>query len=146
MENPFVLWITGLPASGKSSITAALIAGLRKRGIDPVVLESDVFRKYFTPHATHSEEDRVLFYHSVVGKEVVGICEVEREHYPDPTADDPPWVAVDLKPVAALKRPVSLEAMRGEPSLAQVALLKQSRLSVMPLAKPEFDRIVAMGR
>ena len=96
--------------------------------------------------AAMKKGDRVLFYHSVVGKEVVGICEVEREHYPDPTADDPPWVAVDLKPVAALKRPVSLEAMRGEPSLAQMALLKQSRLSVMPLAKPEFDRIVAMGR
>src|SRR5262245_25600860 len=96
--------------------------------------------------AAMKKGDRVLFYHSNVGKAVVGICEVEREHYPDPTADDPPWIAVDLKPVAALKRPVSLEAMKGEPGLAQVALLRQSRLSVMPLAKPEFDRIVAMGR
>ena len=90
--------------------------------------------------------DRVLYYHSVVGKEVVGICEVERDHYPDPTADDPRWVAVDLKPVAALKHPVSLDAIKDEPTLAQIPLLRQSRLSVVPLAKPEFDRIVAMGR
>lgn len=66
METPFALWITGLPASGKSAITTALVARLRKRGIDPVVLESDEFRKYFTPHATHSEEDRVLFYQGMV--------------------------------------------------------------------------------
>jgi adenylylsulfate kinase len=66
METPFVLWITGLPASGKSSITAALVAQFHKRGIDPVVLESDVFRKYFTPQATHSEEDRIHFYRGMV--------------------------------------------------------------------------------
>ena len=96
--------------------------------------------------AAMKKGDRVLYYHSVVGKEVVGICEVERAHYPDPTADDSRWVAVDLKPVAALKHPVSLDAIKGEPSLAQIALLRQSRLSVMPLAKPEFERIVAMGR
>src|SRR5262245_26605503 len=75
--------------------------------------------------------DRVLYYHSVVGKEVVGICEVEREHYPDPTADDPHWVVVDLKPISALKKPVSLDAIKGEPTLRNVALLRQSRLSVM---------------
>jgi predicted RNA-binding protein with PUA-like domain len=96
--------------------------------------------------AAMKKGDRVLYYHSVVGKAVVGICEVERGQYPDPTADEARWVAVDLKPVAALKRPVSLDAIKGEPSLAQIALLRQSRLSVMPLAKPEFDRIVAMGR
>lgn len=66
MDHPFALWITGLPASGKSTITAALLARLRQRGIDPAVLESDVFRKYFTPHATHSEEDRLLFYQGMV--------------------------------------------------------------------------------
>jgi adenylylsulfate kinase len=66
METPFSLWITGLPASGKSSITEALLERLRRRGIDPVVLESDQFRKYFTPHATHSEEDRVSFYRGLV--------------------------------------------------------------------------------
>lgn len=66
MEGSFALWITGLPASGKSSITEALVAGLRKRGIDPVVLESDVFRKFFTPHTTYSEADRELFYQGMV--------------------------------------------------------------------------------
>src|SRR6185295_18280242 len=66
MSKSFALWITGLPASGKSSICAELVARLRKRSIDPVVLESDVFRKYFTPHATYSEEDRVLFYRGMV--------------------------------------------------------------------------------
>jgi len=66
MDTPFALWITGLPASGKSSITAALVSRLHKRSIDPVILESDTFRKYFTPHSTHSEEDRVLFYQGVV--------------------------------------------------------------------------------
>jgi len=66
MKTPFVLWITGLPASGKSSITAALVEELRNRGLDPIVLESDVFRSYFTPHSTYSEEDRVLFYRGIV--------------------------------------------------------------------------------
>src|SRR5262245_22595184 len=66
MERSFALWLTGLPASGKSSICAALVERLRKRGLDPVVLESDVFRNFFTPHATHSEEDRVLFYQGIV--------------------------------------------------------------------------------
>jgi len=66
MEKPFALWITGLPASGKSSITAALVAMLQKRGIDPIVLESDAFRRYFTPHSAYTEEDRVLFYRGIV--------------------------------------------------------------------------------
>lgn len=95
--------------------------------------------------AAMKKGDRVLFYHSVVGKEVVGVCEVVREHYPDPTADDPSWVVVDLKPVAALKRPVSLAAIKAEPSLAEIPLLKQSRLSVMPLTKAAFERILEMG-
>jgi adenylylsulfate kinase len=76
MAKPFALWITGLPASGKSSITTALVAELRKRSIDPVVLESDAFRNYFTPHATHSEDDRVRFYQGIV--QVAGMF-IERE-------------------------------------------------------------------
>jgi predicted RNA-binding protein with PUA-like domain len=95
--------------------------------------------------AAMKKGDAVLFYHSVVGKEVVGVCEVVREHYPDPTADDPAWVAVDLKPLAALAHPVSLDAIKAESSLASIPLLKQSRLSVMPLEKAAFDRIVALG-
>src|SRR5688572_22007470 len=66
MDSPFALWLTGLPASGKSSITAALVTQLRSRGIDPLVLESDMFRKYFMPHATYTEEDRVRFYRGIV--------------------------------------------------------------------------------
>ncbi|HZR79494.1 MAG TPA: EVE domain-containing protein [Candidatus Binatia bacterium] len=90
--------------------------------------------------------DRVLFYHSNVGQEVVGICEVAKEAYPDPTADDPRWVAVDLVPVKPLKHPVTLEQIKGDEQLSDVALVRQSRLSVMPLAKREFDRIVALGK
>lgn len=66
MTAPFALWITGLPASGKSSLTAALVAALRGRGIRPAVLESDVFRKYFTPRADYSPEDRERFYRGIV--------------------------------------------------------------------------------
>ena len=95
--------------------------------------------------AAMKQGDAVLFYHSVVGKEVVGVCEVVREHYPDPTADDPAWIAVDLKPVSALAQPVSLDAIKAESSLAAIPLLKQSRLSVMPLEKAAFDRILALG-
>ena len=89
--------------------------------------------------------DRVLYYHSTVGQEVVGICAVAREAYPDPTTDDARWVAVDLTPVKGLKKPVSLERIKAEPALAGIALLRQSRLSVMPLSKAEFDTIVALG-
>jgi len=90
--------------------------------------------------------DRVLFYHSVVGTEVVGICEVVREAYPDPTADDPRWVVVDVAPVQALRTPVSLQRIKEEPELRDIPLLRQSRLSVMPLEKAAFDRIVGLGR
>lgn len=64
--NPFVLWITGLPGSGKSTLTAALRTRLRTRNVDPAVLESDLFRSYFTPHATYAEADRILFYRGMV--------------------------------------------------------------------------------
>ena len=90
--------------------------------------------------------DRVLFYHSVVGQEVVGIAEVVREHYPDPTTKDDRWVVVDLAPVKALKQPVTLETIKTVPALADIPLLRQSRLSVMPLDKDAFDVIVALGR
>jgi len=66
MSRPFALWLTGLPASGKSSIAKALVPLLHGRDLDPVVLESDAFRKYFTPGATHSEEDRALFYQGMI--------------------------------------------------------------------------------
>jgi predicted RNA-binding protein with PUA-like domain len=89
--------------------------------------------------------DRVLFYHSVVGTAVVGICEVTREAYPDPTAKEGSWVAVDLAPVRKLKRPVTLEEIKADRTLRTVPLVRQSRLSVMPIEKTAFDAIVKRG-
>lgn len=90
--------------------------------------------------------DRVLFYHSVVGKMVMGIARVTRESYPDPTADDPAWVVVDLKPVKPLKIPVTLEQIKSHAKLKEISLIKQSRLSVLPLTSSEFKIIVEMGK
>ena len=88
----------------------------------------------------------VLFYHSNEGLEVVGISRVRREHYQDPTTDDPRWVVVDLEPVETLPSPVSLESVKADPRLRDVALVKQSRLSVMRLEKEHYDAIAEMGR
>ena len=79
------------------------------------------------------------------GKAVVGIAEVAKEGYPDPTADDPQWVAVALKPVKPLAEPVPLAAIRYHEKLGSLPLIRQSQLSVMPLTKEEFEVIVAMG-
>jgi predicted RNA-binding protein with PUA-like domain len=89
--------------------------------------------------------DRVLFYHSGTGKCVVGIAEVAKAGYPDPTADDPQWVAVDLKPVKPLTEPVPLASIRYHAKLTNLPLIRQSQLSVMPLTKEEFETIVGMG-
>lgn len=89
--------------------------------------------------------DRVLFYHSVVGTAVVGIAEVAREAYPDPTAKEAGWVVVDLVPLKALKTPVTLADVKADAALKDIPLVRQSRLSVMPLEKAAFDRIVALG-
>jgi len=89
--------------------------------------------------------DRVLFYHSGKEKAVVGLAEVVKGAYPDPTADEDQWVAVDLKPVKALKNPVPLAAIRYDKRLSQLPLIRQSQLSVMALTKDEFDIIVATG-
>ncbi len=89
--------------------------------------------------------DRVLFYHSVKDKEVKGIAKIIGEHYPDPTTDDDRWVVVDLKPVKPLNRPVSLEDIKQNSQLREISLIKQSRLSVMPLTKTEFKTILKMA-
>jgi len=89
--------------------------------------------------------DRVLFYHSGTGKCVVGIAEVAKAAYPDPTADDPQWVAVDLKPLKPLNEPVPLAAIRYHANLGNLPLIRQSQLSVMPLTKEEFETIVTMS-
>lgn len=89
--------------------------------------------------------DLVLFYHSNEGKEVVGIAKVVNEYYQDPTTTDERWVVVDLSPVEELKKPVTLETIKSDELLKETALVKQSRLSVMPLKREEFDRIVELG-
>lgn len=89
--------------------------------------------------------DLVLFYHSNEDKAVVGIAKVITEFYQDPTTSDPNWVVVDLKPVQAFKKPVTLAEIKADRQLENIGLVKQGRLSVMPLRAEEFDRIVALG-
>jgi predicted RNA-binding protein with PUA-like domain len=89
--------------------------------------------------------DVVLFYHSGKEKSVVGIAEVAKAAYPDPTADDPSWIAVDIKPVKAVPQPVSLADIRANRKLSNLLLVRQSRLSVMPVAKRDFDEILRMA-
>ena len=89
--------------------------------------------------------DAVLFYHSVVGKEVVGIAKVAATAYRDPTATEGEWDCVDLVPVQALARPVTLAEIKAIPALAEIALLRQSRLSVLPLRRAEYEEIVRLS-
>jgi predicted RNA-binding protein with PUA-like domain len=89
--------------------------------------------------------DRVFFYESVTTKAVVGIAEVTKPAFPDTTADEPGWVAVELKAVKPLARPVTLAEIKADPAFAAIALLRQSRLSVMPLTPAEFERIAKLG-
>jgi predicted RNA-binding protein with PUA-like domain len=89
--------------------------------------------------------ERVLFYHSGKDKAVVGLAEVIKSAYRDPTADDVQWVAVDLKAVKPFRYPVPLAAIRYDKRLSQLPLIRQSQLSVMPLTKDEFDVIAALG-
>lgn len=91
------------------------------------------------------ESDLALYYHSGAAREVVGVCRVTRAAYPDPTAEEGDWVCVDLAPVRALPKPVPLAAIKAEPALAEIALVRQPRLSVMPLKKGEFKRILELG-
>ena len=90
--------------------------------------------------------DNLLFYHSVVGKEIVGIAEVTREAYPDPTTDDERWVVVDLKPIKPFKVPVTLEQIKVHKELSEIALIKQTRLSVIPITKKEFQILLKLGK
>lgn len=89
--------------------------------------------------------DRAFFYHSNVGKEIVGVVEVAREHFPDPTDKRGMFVAVDMKAVAPMPKPVTLAAIREQPKLADMALVKQSRLSVQPVTAAEWKQVCAMG-
>jgi predicted RNA-binding protein with PUA-like domain len=91
-------------------------------------------------------DDLVLFYHSNEGLVVVGIARVVKEAYQDPTTEDERWVAVDIEPVETLKTPVTLNDMKQDRRLQNMALIRQGRLSVTPLTKEEFEVIVAKGR
>lgn len=88
--------------------------------------------------------DKVLFYHSVSEKSVIGLAEVSREEFTDPT--DEKWIAVEIKPVEKFAKPVSLEQIKAEKTLENIALIKQSRLSVMPLTKKEYDTILKLTK
>ena len=89
--------------------------------------------------------DEVLFYHSGDEKAVLGIAKVTRTAYADPTAKEGDWSAVDIAAVKALRRPVTLREIKGNPRLMRIPLVRQPRLSVMPLAESEFQEIVNMA-
>ena len=89
--------------------------------------------------------DRVFFYASVTTKAVLGLAEVSRSFFPDTTAEEDGWVAVEIKPVNTLPRPVTLEQIKAEPALKDTAFLRQGRLSVMPLTGAEFAVISRLG-
>ncbi len=89
--------------------------------------------------------DQVLFYHSNEGLEIVGIAKVAKEAYQDPTTDDEAWVVVDLKPYKRIKKPVSLEQVKADKRLANMALVRLGRLSVQPVTENEWNIIMEMG-
>lgn len=90
--------------------------------------------------------DKVLYYHSNVGKDIVGIAEVAKEFYQDPTTDDERWVVVDIVPKETLKRSISLEDIKTDKVLKNMALLKQGRLSVVPVTADEYKRILELAK
>lgn len=89
--------------------------------------------------------ERAFFYHSNIGREVVGVVEVARPAYPDPTAASGDWVCVDLRAIGKLPKPVSLAAIKADPALAGLALIRQSRLSVVPVTEAHWHHICRMG-
>jgi predicted RNA-binding protein with PUA-like domain len=89
--------------------------------------------------------DWVFFYHSNEGVEVVGLAEISKEFYQDPTTEDPRWVVVELKPIKKLAKSVTLKTMKSDERLSSLALIKQSRLSVTPVLKAEFDIILSLA-
>jgi predicted RNA-binding protein with PUA-like domain len=89
--------------------------------------------------------DLCLFYHSVAEKAVVGVAEVVKPAYPDPTAKGEDWSAVDLTPKRRLRYPLTLEAIKGTPELSKMALVRKSRLSVTPVTAGEFKKVLSLG-
>lgn len=89
--------------------------------------------------------DKVFFYHSNEGLEIVGVAKVVKTHYQDPTTDDPAWVVVDLKPVKKLKKPVTLSQIKNEKRLAGISLVRLGRLSVCAITEKEYEIIMDMA-
>ncbi len=89
--------------------------------------------------------DMVFYYHSVSEKVVVGVAKVTREAYPDPTTKEGDWSVVDLKPVKILRVPVPLDAIKTDKALEDMPLIRQSRLSVMPISSAQFRRVLQLG-
>ena len=89
--------------------------------------------------------DLVFFYHSVTEKQVVGIARVDKEAYPDPTAEEGDWSAVDLVPYKALNQPVTLETVKADKALKDMWLVTHSRLSVTPVTQQQFERVLKLG-
>lgn len=89
--------------------------------------------------------DFCLFYHSNEGKEVVGVAEVVKTYYPDPTSEEPAWVVVDIRPSFQLKTPVPLAILKSDPRLSAIGLIKQPRLSVISITKDEFDTVILLS-
>ena len=89
--------------------------------------------------------DRVFFYESMTTKAVVGLAEITKAAFPDPTADEPGWVAVEIKALNPLPKPVTLQKIKSDPALAEMKLLRQGRLSVVPLTPAEFEHVLKLG-
>jgi len=89
--------------------------------------------------------DRVLYYHTGSEKQVVGIARVEKEAYADPTATEGDWSSVDLKPMTALNRPVTLQAIKTDKILKEMPLVRKTRLSVVPLTEEHFFKMLKLG-
>jgi len=89
--------------------------------------------------------DRAFFYHSNIGKEIVGVVEVAREAYPDPTDETGRWVCVDMKALGPMPKPVTLAAIKAEPEFADLALVRMSRLSVSPVNEAHWAKLCKMG-
>lgn len=90
--------------------------------------------------------DLALYYHSNKGKEVVGIARITAESYQDPTTEDDRWLVVDLEPVVPLQKAVTLADIKSDPALQEIALIKKSRLSVVPIEKRDFQQILKRGK
>lgn len=90
--------------------------------------------------------DKVLFYHSVSEKSVVGVAKVSKEAFQDETDETGKWIAVEIQPIRKFEKPVSLEQIKADEDLQKIALLKQSRLSVLPLTELQFEKILSLTK